>query len=151
MARYLVVAHETVTSPLLLNAVRGVRERDAEAEFVMLVPATPVRYLLFRKGDEHDAEATARKRGERARALFTKRGVPLSDVHVGAADPAEAIDQEVAAHPGYAGFIISTLPAEKSRWLLDGPAPHGPREAQAAGPPRRRGQGVRAFGRAVIV
>ena len=22
-----------------------------------------------------------------------------------------------AAHPGYAGFIISTLPAEKSRWL----------------------------------
>jgi hypothetical protein len=71
MARYLVVAHETVTSPLLLNAVRGVRERDAEAEFVMLVPATPVRYLLFRKGDEHDAEATARKRGERARALFT--------------------------------------------------------------------------------
>jgi hypothetical protein len=117
MARYLVVAHETVTSPLLLNAVRGVREKNADAEFVLLVPATPVRNLLFRKGDEHDAEATARKRGERARALFTKRGVPLSDVHVGTADPAEAIDQEVAAHPGYAGFIISTLPAEKSRWL----------------------------------
>ena len=117
MARYLVVAHETVTNPLLLNAVRGVREQDAGAEFVLLVPATPVRNLLFRKGDEHDAEATARKRGERARAVFTKRGVPLSDVHVGAADPAEAIDQEVAAHPGYAGFIISTLPAEKSRWL----------------------------------
>jgi hypothetical protein len=76
------------------------------------------RHLLFRKGDERDAEATARKRGERARAVFTKRGVPLRDVHVGAADPAEAIDQEVAAHPGYAGFIISTLPAEKSRWLL---------------------------------
>jgi len=100
MARYLVVAHETVTSPLLLNAVRGVREKNADAEFVLLVPATPVRNLLFRKGDEHDAEATARERGERARALFTKRGVPLSDVHVGTADPAEAIDQEVAAHPG---------------------------------------------------
>jgi hypothetical protein len=118
MARYLVVAHETVTSPLLLNAVHSVREQDAEAEFVLLVPATPVRNLLFRKGGEHDAEATARKRGERARALYTQRGVPLSDVHVGTADPAEAIDQEVAAHPGYAGFTISTLPAEKSRWLL---------------------------------
>ena len=117
MARYLVVAHETVTSPLLLDAVRGVHDRDAGAEFVLLVPATPVRYLLFRKGDENDAEATARKRGERARAAFTKKGVPLSDVHIGAADPAEAIDQEVAAHPGYAGFVISTLPAEKSRWL----------------------------------
>jgi hypothetical protein len=117
MACYLVVAHETVSSPELLKVVRGVRDQDAEAEFVLLVPATPVRHLLFRKGDEHDAEVTARKRGERARAVFAKEGVPLSDVRVGAADPAEAIDQEVAAHPGYAGFVISTLPAEKSRWL----------------------------------
>ena len=38
-------------------------------------------------------------------------------MRVGAADPAEAIDQEVAAHPGYAGFVISTLPKEDSRWL----------------------------------
>ena len=105
---YLVVAHQTVTSPELLKAVRGVREQDAEAEFVLLVPATQVRHLLFRKGDEHDAEATARKRGERARAVFTKKGVPLSEVRVGAADPGDAIDQEVAAHPGYAGFVIST-------------------------------------------
>jgi hypothetical protein len=117
MARYLVVAHQTVASPELLKVVRGVRHQDAEAEFVLLVPATPVRHLLFRKGDESDAEATARKRGERAKAVFAKEGLPLSDVRVGAADPAEAIDQEVAAHPGYAGFVISTLPAEKSRWL----------------------------------
>ena len=117
MARYLVVAHQTVTSPELLKAVRSVHDQDAEADFVLLVPATPVRHLLFRKGNEHDAETTARKRGERASTVFTKKGLPLSDVHVGAADPAEAIDQEVAAHPGYAGFVISTLPAEKSRWL----------------------------------
>jgi hypothetical protein len=117
MARYLVVANETVTNPRLLDAVLGVRSQAADAEFVLLVPATPVRHLLFRRGDENDAEAAARKRGERARALFTKRGVPLSDVHIGAADPAEAIDEEVAAHPGYVGFIISTLPKENSRWL----------------------------------
>jgi hypothetical protein len=117
MSRYLVVAHQTATSPLLLEAVRGVREKDGEAEFVLLVPATPVRYLLFRRGDENDAEAGARKRGERARAMFAKKGVPLADVRIGAADPAEAIDQEVAAHPDYAGFVISTLPAENSRWL----------------------------------
>ena len=128
MARYLVVAHETVTSPLLLNAVRGVRERDAEAEFVMLVPATPVRYLLFRKGDEHDAEATARKRGERARALFTKRGVPLSDVHVGTADPAEAIDREVGA-PGLCRVHHLHPAGGEVPVAADGPAPHGPREA----------------------
>src|SRR5919112_2819743 len=124
MARYLVVAHQTVTSPELLKVVRGVRNQDAEAEFVLLVPATPVRHLLFRKGDEHDAEATARKRGERARAVFAKKGVPLSDVRVGAADPAEAIDQEVAAHPGYAGW--SSPPCRRrtpARWLrMDLPA-----------------------------
>ncbi len=117
MARYLVVAHETVTSPELLKQVRLVREQDADAEFVLLVPATPVRHLLIRRGDEHDAEAVARRRIQRAQALFTKKGLPLADARVGTADPGEAIDEEVAAHPGYAGFVISTLPAEKSRWL----------------------------------
>ena len=117
MTRYLVVAHETVTNPELLKQVRAVREHDGEAEFVLLVPATPVRHLLFRRGDEHDAEAAARKLADRARTLFAKKGVPLSDVRVGAPDPIEAIDGEVELNPGYAGFIISTLPEEKSRWL----------------------------------
>ena len=117
MTRYLVVAHETVTNPELLKQVRAVREQEGEAEFVLLVPATPVRHLLFRRGDEHDADVAARKLADRARALFAKRGVPLSDVRVGAPDPMEAIDGEVERNPGYAGFIVSTLPEEKSRWL----------------------------------
>ena len=117
MTRYLVVAHETVTNPELLKQVRAVREQEGEAEFVLLVPATPVRHLLFRRGDERDADVAARKLADRARTLFAKRGVPLSDVRVGAPDPMEAIDGEVELNPGYAGFIISTLPEEKSRWL----------------------------------
>jgi hypothetical protein len=117
MTRYLVVAHETVTNPELLKQVRAVKEQEGEAEFVLLVPATPVRHLLFRRGDVHDADVAARKLADRARALFAKRGVPLSDVRVGAPDPIEAIDGEVERNPGYAGFIISTLPEEKSRWL----------------------------------
>jgi hypothetical protein len=117
MARYLVVAHETVTNPELLKQVRAVGEQDEEAEFVLLVPATPVRHLLFRRGDEHDAEVTARKLADRARTLFAKRGIELRDARVGAPDPVEAIDAEVQANPGYAGFVISTLPKEKSRWL----------------------------------
>ena len=117
MARYLVVAHQTVTSSELLKQVRVLREQEKDAEFVLLVPATPVRHLLFRRGDEHDAEATARKRVERGRALFAKKGLPLHDAKVGAPDPAMAIAREVKADPGYTGFVISTLPAEKSRWL----------------------------------
>ena len=117
MARYLVVAHQTVTSPELLEKVRVIREQQKDAEFVLLVPATPVRHLLFRRGDEHDAEATARKRAERGRALFAKKGLALHDAKVGAADPSVAIDLEVKADSGYTGFVISTLPAEKSHWL----------------------------------
>ena len=117
MTRYLVVAHQTVTNPELLKQLRAVGAQEGGAEFVLLVPATSVRHLLFGRGDERDAKVAARKLAERARTLFAKRGMPLSDVRVGAPDPIEAIDAEVQANPGYAGFIISTLPGEKSRWL----------------------------------
>jgi hypothetical protein len=116
MARYLVVAHQTVTNPELLKQVEAVQQQDEEAEFVLLVPATPVRHL-FRRGDEHDAEVAARKLADRAREMFARKGVELSDARVGAQSPVDAIDDEVQAHPGYAGFIISTLPQEHSRWL----------------------------------
>jgi hypothetical protein len=39
------------------------------------------------------------------------------DAKVGAESPIVAIEEEVADYPGYVGFIISTLPREKSRWL----------------------------------
>ncbi|HEY3262771.1 MAG TPA: hypothetical protein VGJ95_21310 [Pseudonocardiaceae bacterium] len=116
MARYMVVAHQTVTNPELLAEVKAVRRRDPDAEFVLLVPATPVRHLL-RRGDEHDAEVAARKLADRALAMFAKKGIPLSDARVGAPSPVDAVDEEMKANPGYAGFIISTLPKEHSRWL----------------------------------
>jgi hypothetical protein len=117
MSRYLVVAHETVTNPALLDEVRSVREQDPEAEFVLLVPATPVRHLLFRRGSEQDAQAVARRLADRAQAMFRKNGIELADARVGSESPAEAIDEELKARPDYAGFIISTLPKETSRWL----------------------------------
>jgi hypothetical protein len=117
MTRYLIVAHQTVTNPQLLKKVREVRAQEDGTEFVLLVPATPVRHLLFWRGDEHDADVAAHKLGERARTLFAKKGLPLVDVKVGTADPIEAIAAEVRDNPGYRGFIISTLPEERSRWL----------------------------------
>lgn len=116
MVRYLVVAHQTVTNPKLLEQVKAVQQQDEEAEFVLLVPATPVRHL-FRRGHEHDAEVAARKLADRAREMFARRGVELSDARVGAQSPVDAVDDEMRARPGYGGFIISTLPQEHSRWL----------------------------------
>ena len=121
MARYLIVAHQTVTSPQLLSRVRELREQDEGAEFVLLVPATPVRHLLFRRGHEHDAEhdaeTTARRIADRALFRYARKGLPLYDARIGDTDPVQAIDDELRANPEYAGVVISTLPAEKSRWL----------------------------------
>jgi len=116
MAKYLVVAHETVTNPELLDQLRAIQEDDQQAEFVLLVPATPVRHLL-RRGDEHDAEVVAAKRADRARSMFAREGVHVAGTRVGAASPVDAVDNELRDNPGYAGVIISTLPKEKSRWL----------------------------------
>ena len=116
MAKYLVVAHETVTNPQLIDQLRAIQKDDAQAEFVLLVPATPVRHLL-RRVREHDAEVVAGKLADRARSMFAKKGVQLAGTQVGAASPLDAVDDELQANPGYAGVVISTLPKEKSRWL----------------------------------
>lgn len=117
MAKYLVVAHETVTNPKLLEQIKKVEQDDKAAEFTLLVPATPVRYLLFGHRSDQKAEAVARELAEKARTVFEKNHVTLVDARVGSESPLEAIDDEIKAHPGYAGFVISTHPKEKSRWL----------------------------------
>lgn len=117
MSKYLVVAHETVTNPMLLEQVKEIEEEDRSAEFTLLVPATPVRHLLFGHGTEEKAEAIARKLADEAAAAFRKNHLNLVDARVGAESPDEAIENEVKEHPGYAGFVISTHPKEKSRWL----------------------------------
>jgi len=117
MASYLVVAHETVSNPLLLEQLRKIQTGDPTAEFTLLVPATPVRHLVFRRGSEQEAAAVAAKLAEKARKMLESHHVNLVATRVGSESPAEAVDDEVTAHPGYAGFVISTLPRETSRWL----------------------------------
>jgi predicted ATPase len=46
MARYLVVAHETVGNPKLVEKLKEIAKEDESAEFVLLVHASPVRHLL---------------------------------------------------------------------------------------------------------
>lgn len=117
MSKYLVVAHETVTNPRLLEQVKQVEQEDRSAEFTLLVPATPVRHLLFGHGTEQKAETVARELADQGRKVFEKNHLNIVEARVGSESPDEAIDQEVKEHPGYAGFVISTHPKEKSRWL----------------------------------
>ena len=115
MAKYLVVANQTVTNPQLLSELKHVCEEDRDAQFVLVVPATPVRHLL-RRDTEDRAETVARKHAERGRARLADAGLTLADVRVGSGDPVEAVEE--ALHDGeYARVLISTLPGESSRWL----------------------------------
>jgi hypothetical protein len=117
MATYLVVAHQSVTNPKLLEKLKDMELEDPSAEFTLLVPATPVRQLLFWQPTEHVAAEVARELADKARTEFEKKHVNLVAARAGTGSPLEAIDSEVKANPGYAGVVISTLSKEDSRWL----------------------------------
>lgn len=117
MAKYLVVAHQTVTNPMLIDQLKKISVEDQAAEFTLLVPATPVRHLPFRRGTEQEATTIARELAEQARKVFEANQLRTVDALVGSESPQEAVDNEVRDNPGYAGFVISTLAQEKSRWL----------------------------------
>ena len=117
MARYLVVAHETVSNPKLLDNLQEIAKKDDSAEFVLLVPASPVRHLLLWKTDTATEQEAAEHRQAEGREAFIQAGVNLVATRIGAESPVDAIDQELRENPGYAGLVISTLPKEHSRWL----------------------------------
>jgi GABA permease len=108
MARYLVVAHESVSNPKLVEKLKEIAKQDDAAEFVLLVPASPVRHLLLWKTDTATEQEAADHRQAEGRAAFTQAGINLVATRIGAESPID---------PGYTGLVISTLPKEHSRWL----------------------------------
>lgn len=115
MARYLIVAHLTAGSPELRRHVATVRKTDPTAEFTLLLPATPASY--WRAWDELEAQATAERRADAASLMLEGIGANVVRRRIGAREPLAAIDDELREHPGYDEVIISTLPANVSRWL----------------------------------
>jgi bacterioferritin len=121
MARYLVLANQTATSPELSTAVGRLVEQDPNTEFVLLVPATPVEDLL--DWQPEDSETVARRTGEGARAHLEGIGAKVLRVEVADPSPLKAIEDELERQrDSYDGIIISTLPLQRSRWVaLDQP------------------------------
>lgn len=116
MARYLVVAHQTASSLELVQRVKVLADSDPGAEFVLLVPATPVQQLLG--WVQGEATEVARQRAERAKARLEEAGAEVVRTSVVDASPLLAIDDELREHPAeYAAIIICTLPIGVSRWL----------------------------------
>jgi nucleotide-binding universal stress UspA family protein len=115
MARYLLVAHQTAECEELLDAAAGLANDDPFAEFVLLVPATPVVNLLV--WEEGETQEVARNKAAAARARLEAKGLRVVDARHGDADPLAAIADEMHAGNGYSAIVVSTLPAGISRWL----------------------------------
>ena len=115
MARYLLVAHQTAESEELLAGARALAREDPDAEFVLLVPATPVGNLLV--WEEGETMEVARRRAASAQAKLEEQGLHVVEARSGDRDPVAAIADEMHAGRRYAAIVISTLPAGASRWI----------------------------------
>jgi hypothetical protein len=121
MRRYLVVAHQTLGSTELLDALRA-RLAEGACQFYVVVPE------LHRGGGgltwtEGKVRADAKRHLEDARLAFLAEGLAVTG-EVGDANPVDAV-AEVLRREGrdtFDGVIVSTLPLGVSKWLkLDAP------------------------------
>lgn len=115
MAKVLVVANQTAESDDLLAALRE-RETEGEAEFTVLIPATPhgVAWAANMASDKGREEAEEHRDAlvERLRAT----GLPVTKAIVGDPDPLAAIT-DACNSDSYDELIVSTLPHHLSKWL----------------------------------
>lgn len=114
MTRYLIVAHQTADSPHLVEAVREILRTDPEAEFGLVVPATPIAHLG--RWTQGESQTVAAEAGERARDRMAAEGVALSEVVVGDGNPVYAVTDAFNREP-WDHVLVSTLPTGASRWV----------------------------------
>lgn len=114
MARHLLVAHQTAASAALRRHVVALAGDDPDADFVLLIPATPVEHLAG--WTEGEAVRAAEQAGDDARKAFAVDGITIDDVRVGDANPLYAI-QDALMRDNFDDVIVSTHPGGVSRWL----------------------------------
>jgi hypothetical protein len=115
MARILVVANRTASTPALLEAVRERAARDDAPAFHLVVPAHP--HGLHRVVDPHDdGRDESQTALEKALPTLTEAAGREVTGEVGDPEPLAAI-QDAVNLGGADEIIISTLPGRVSRWL----------------------------------
>ncbi|MDA0271281.1 MAG: hypothetical protein O2798_08075 [Chloroflexi bacterium] len=116
MARYLLVAHQTATDPLVLRRAKDLLAGDPAAAFTILVPETHVEHPLV--CDEVATREAARTRAREAATMLRRAGIQVLRVETGDTNPLRAIQDELLFHPNeHDAVILSTFPPGVSRWL----------------------------------
>ncbi len=116
VASFLLVANETAESQEMLHAVAEINEHDPEAEFVIVIPATPLNLLQQFEGTAKSARGLAAQRAQSTRRHLESLGIHVRSTRIGNWDPFVAIEEELA-NDKYEAIVLSTLPPGVSRWL----------------------------------
>jgi hypothetical protein len=116
VASYLLVANETAESPELHHAVAEIHTHDSNAEFVIVIPATPLNLLQQFEGTVKSARGLAAQRAQSTRRYLESLGIRVRSTRIGNWDPYLAIEEELA-NDKYEAIVLSTLPPGVSRWL----------------------------------
>jgi len=120
MRHYLVVAHQTLDSPQLLEAIRT-RMAQGPSAFHLVVPERHERGATWNEGQ---VRIEAERRLEEARLRLVNLGVPVTG-EVGHTNPVQSVANVLRRHDveHFTEIIVSTLPQRMSRWLgLDVPS-----------------------------
>src|ERR671913_63930 len=96
MRRFLVLANQTASSAELTNTVREIIKKDADTEFVLLVPATPVEDLL--DWQDGDSETVAKRTAKAAKEHLQEVGAKIVRAEVCDPSPVKAIEDELQRH-----------------------------------------------------
>src|SRR5260370_30194674 len=115
VASYLVVANETADSPELHHAVAEIHKHDPDAEFVIVIPATPLNLLQQFEGTVKSARGLAAQRAQSTRRHLESFGICVRSTRVGNWDPYMAIEEELA-NEKYEAIVQSPLPPGASPW-----------------------------------
>jgi hypothetical protein len=116
VSRYLLVANETAESQEMLHVVSEINADDPEAEFEILIPATPLNLLQQFEGTAKSARGLAAQRAQSTRLRLESLGIRVRSTRVGNWDPYAAIEEE-CENEKYEAIVLSTLPPGVSRWL----------------------------------
>ena len=110
MDRCLIVAHKTLLSEELLQAVLARRD-ERPCQFHLLVPASHP----WGAWSEGSVRADTNARLAEGIAHFAEHGIQCEG-HIGDANPFRAVT-DLMAHEDFDEIILSTLPPGPSRWI----------------------------------
>jgi hypothetical protein len=100
----------------MLHAVVEINAHHPDAEFVIVIPATPLNLLQQFEGTAKSARALAAKRAQSTRRHLESLGIRVRSTRIGNWDPYAAIEEELL-NKKYEAIVLSTLPPGVSRWL----------------------------------